>query len=241
MKLYNPAPGRKVTSPFGMRKHPLSGRWKMHNGTDYGGTFDVLAAGDGIVVRKGANMSTTNGFGNSLTIDHGSGIRTLYAHGAHASRFNVGDRIFKGDVVFRSGSTGASTGAHLHWEVHRNGTPVDPAPFLNNDGVTPTVGLPVNGRLDRNTWKVWQLVLKKDWGYQGIIDGVPGKMSWSAVQRSVVKHGYKGPIDGVDSPATRRAVQQRLADNGFYTGKIDGIWGRVTISGLQRALNAEKY
>lgn len=241
MKLYNPAPGRKVTSPFGMRKHPLSGRWKMHNGTDYGGTFDVLAAGDGIVVKKGANMSTTNGFGNSLTIDHGSGIRTLYAHGAHASRFNVGDRILKGDVVFRSGSTGASTGPHLHWEVHRNGSPVDPAPYLNNDGATPTVGLPVNGRLDRNTWKVWQLVLKKDWGYQGIIDGVPGKMSWSAVQRSIVPHGYKGPIDGVDGPATRRGVQQRLADKGFYTGRIDGIWGRVTITGLQTALNAEKY
>lgn len=241
MKLYNPAPGRKVTSPFGMRKHPITGRWKMHNGTDYGGVFDVLAAGDGIVVVKGANMSTTNGFGNSLTIDHGSGVRTLYAHGAHASRFNVGDRILKGEVVFRSGSTGASTGPHLHWEVHLNGKPVDPTPYLNNNGQSPTTGIPVNGKLDRTTWRVWQLTLKKSWGYQGIVDGVPGKMSWAAVQRSGVEFGYKGKIDGIPGPLTRAAVQRRLQAKGFYDGKIDGIWGRVTHSGIQRALNAEKY
>jgi hypothetical protein len=241
MKLYNPAPKRKVTSPFGMRKHPITGVWRMHNGTDYGGTFDVLAAADGIVFRKGANMSTRNGFGHSITIDHGSGIRTLYAHGAHASRFNVGDRILKGDVVFRSGSTGASTGPHLHFEVHRNGSPVDPTPFFNNDAMSPTVGLIVNGTLDRGTWRVWQLVLKKDWGYTGLIDGVPGRMSWSAVQRSVVSYGYKGAIDGVPGPLMRSAVQRRLQSKGFYTGNIDGVWGKVTITGLQRALNAENY
>lgn len=241
MKLYNPAPGRKVTSPFGMRKHPITGRWRMHNGTDYGGVFDVLAAADGIVVKRGANMSTTNGFGNSLTIDHGSGIRTLYAHGAHASRFNVGDRILKGEVVFRSGSTGASTGPHLHWEVLRNGTPVDPTPYLNNDGQSPTTGLTVNGKLNRDTWRVWQLVLKKDWGYQGIVDGIPGKMSWAAVQRSGVEYGYKGKIDGIPGPLTRASVQIRLKAKGFYEGKVDGVWGKVTISGLQRALNAGKY
>jgi hypothetical protein len=213
----------------------------MHNGTDYGGTFDVLAAADGRVIRKGANMNPRNGFGHSLTIDHGSAISTLYAHGAHASRFNVGDRILKGDVVFRSGSTGASTGPHLHFEVHRSGRPVDPTPFFNNDGMSPTASIPVNGKLDKTTWRVWQMVLKKDWGYEGIIDGIPGRMSWSAVQRSVVKYGYKGPIDGVAGVTTRSAVQLRLADKGFYTGKIDGAWGKVTITGLQRALNAEKY
>jgi peptidoglycan hydrolase-like protein with peptidoglycan-binding domain len=213
----------------------------MHNGTDYGGTFDVLAAADGIVVKKGSNMSPTNGYGHSLTIDHGSGISTLYAHGAHASSFKVGYRILKGEVVYRSGSTGASTGPHLHFEVLRNGRAVDPTPFFNNDAVSPTVGIPVNGRLDKTTWRVWQLVLKKDWDYIGVIDGIPGRMSWSAVQRSVVKYGYTGKIDGIAGPQTRLAVQRRLADKGFYTGKIDGIWGKVTISGIQRALNAEKY
>lgn len=213
----------------------------MHNGTDYGGVFNVLAAADGKVVKKGSNMSTTNGYGHSLTIDHGSGISTLYAHGAHASEFKVGDRILKGQVVYRSGSTGASTGPHLHFEVRRNGKAVDPAPYFNNNGQSATVGLAVNGRLDRNTWRAWQLVLKKDWGYQGIIDGIPGKMSWSAVQRSVVQYGYKGKIDGVPGPLTRAAVQRRLQDKGFYTGKIDGIWGRVTNSAIQTSLNAGKY
>jgi murein DD-endopeptidase len=241
MKIFNPAPRRPIRSPFGMRWHPIHKAWRMHNGIDYGGTFDVLAAADGKVVKKGANMSKVNGFGHSLTVDHGSGISTLYAHGAHASRFNVGDRILKGEVVYRSGSTGSSTGPHLHFEVRRGGKPVDPNPFFNNDGVSPTVGIPVNGRLDKTTWRVWQLVLKKDWGYRGIVDGIAGKMTWEAVQRSVVAYGYTGRIDGIANPQTRAAVQRRLADKGFYTGKIDGVWGRVTITGLQAALNAEKY
>ena len=224
-----------------MRKHPITGVWRKHNGTDYGGIFNVLAAGDGIVVVKGANMSHLNGFGNSLTIDHGSGVRTLYAHGAQASRFNVGDRVLKGDVIFRSGATGAATGPHLHWEVHRNGTPVDPTPYLNNSGETPTVGIPVNGKLDKTTWRVWQLVLKKNHGYQGIVDGIPGELTWKAVQRSGQQFGYTGPVDGKPGPNTRKAVQRRLQAHGFYTGAIDGEWGKVTITALQLALNAEKY
>jgi peptidoglycan hydrolase-like protein with peptidoglycan-binding domain len=83
--------------------------------------------------------------------------------------------------------------------------------------------------------------LKEDWGYEGIIDGIPGKLSWSAVQRSAVQYGYRGPIDGTPGPLTRTAVQRRLADKGFYAGKIDGIWGRGTIGGLQNALNKGAY
>jgi hypothetical protein len=241
MKLYNPALGQQRRSPFGMRKHPIHGTWRMHNGIDYGGTFEVKSAQDGIVVKKGANMSKKNGFGHSLTIDHGSNIRTLYAHGAHASRFNVGDRIKKGDVVFTSGTTGSSTGVHLHFEVHLNGKPVDPEPYFDSNGLDPVLPLPNSGKLDRNTWKMWQLVLKKSWKYTGIVDGLPGKMSWSAVQRSVVGHGYTGKIDGVPSKTMYMALQRRLAANGFYTGKIDGIFGRISISSLQVALNANKY
>lgn len=241
MRLHNPAPNRRVTSPYGMRKHPISGVWRMHNGIDYGGTFNVLAAGDGIVIRKGSNMNPRNGFGHSVTIDHGSGIRTLYAHGAQASRLNIGDRVRTGDVIFKSGATGAATGPHLHFEVHRSGRTVDPNPFFVNDGVSPTVGLPVNGRLDKATWRVWQLVLKEQWGYEGIIDGIPGRMTWSAVQRSVVSYGYKGKIDGIPGPLTRKGVQTRLAKKKYYTGKIDGIWGPITISAIQRALNDKNY
>jgi peptidoglycan hydrolase-like protein with peptidoglycan-binding domain len=244
MRLDNPGKGQQRRSPFGMRKHPISGRWRMHNGIDYannGKSFKVKAAQDGIVVKKGSNMSTTNGFGHSLTIDHGSGIRTLYAHGAQASRFKVGDRVKRGDLVFDAGTTGASTGIHLHFEVHLNGKPVDPEPYYTSNGVDPVVPLFTTGRLDRETWRRWQSVLKKSWKYEGIVDGIPGKMTWSAVQRSVVEYGYGGKIDGIPGPLTRRAVQQRLHDKGFYNGKIDGIWGKVTITALQVALGENKY
>ena len=244
MKLYNPGKGYDRRSPFGMRKHPITGAWRMHNGIDYANnakTFPVKAAQDGIVVKKGSNMSKANGFGHSLTIDHGSGIRTLYAHGAHASRFSVGDRIKLGDLVFAAGTTGSSTGIHLHFEVHLKGKPVNPEPYFGSNGLDPVVVLPTTGRLDRNTWKMWQLVLKKSWKYPGIIDGIPGKMSWSAVQRSAVQYGYTGKIDGIPGPMTRMSVQRRLQDKGYYNGKIDGKWGKVTITGLQSALNENKY
>jgi hypothetical protein len=241
MKLDNPGKGQQKRSPFGMRKHPMTGAWKMHNGIDYANEFRVKAAQDGIVVKKGSNMSTKNGFGHSLTIDHGSGIRTLYAHGKSASTFNVGDRIRRGDLVFISGTTGASTGVHLHFEVHLNGRPVDPEPYYSNNGVDPVVPVITTGRLDKQTWKRWQAVLKKSWKYEGLVDGVPGKMTWAAVQRSVVECGYTGKIDGIPGLMTRRAVQQRLANKGFYTGKIDGVWGRVTITALQVALTENKY
>jgi len=241
MKLYNPAVGGTKRSPFGMRLHPIHKVWRMHNGIDYGGTFPVKAAQDGIVVGKGANMSVKNGFGHSLTIDHGSGIRTLYAHGKAASTFRPGDRIKKGDTIFTSGMTGSATGVHLHFEVHFNGKPVDPEPYFSSNGLDPVVPLLTTGKLDRNTWRMWQLVLKKSWKYAGIIDGIPGKMSWSAVQRSVVPYGYTGKIDGVPGRSTYMALQRRLADKGFYGGKIDGIFGRVSITALQVALNENKY
>jgi peptidoglycan hydrolase-like protein with peptidoglycan-binding domain len=232
IKLLNPAPGRPVTSPFGWRVHPISGRRRMHNGTDYGGTFTVLAAQDGIVVRKGANMSTINGFGHSLTIDHGSGIRTLYAHGREASRFSVGDRVKAGDVIYTSGSTGASTGAHLHWEVHLNGTPVDPAPYLNFNGNSELV---VNGRMNRETWRAFQVVLKKDWGYAGVVDGIAGPQTWRAIQESGRAYGYAGPFDGRENVETRKAVQRRIG------ATPSGRWDVITVSALQRTLNAGQY
>lgn len=204
----------------------------MHNGTDYGGTFSVLAAQDGIVVVKGSNMDPLRGFGHSLTIDHGSGVRTLYAHGREASRFNVGDRVKAGDVIYTSGSTGASTGPHLHWEVHLNGKPVDPAPYLNFNGNSELV---VNGRLDRDTWRAFQVVLKKDWGYAGVVDGVPGPQTWRAVQESGRAYGYSGPFDGKENAEIRKAVQRRIGVT------PNGTWDRITISALQRTLNAGQY
>lgn len=245
MKLSHPAPGRPITSPYGPRRHPITGEMgKMHHGIDFGGSFNVLSAGDGIVDHIGWSP---RGGGHVVIIKHASNLYTVYYHGAHKAPYKKGDRVKAGDFIYRAGTTGASTGNHLHFEARTSrlwGRTVDPLPLIEGSApvpVAPTL-LNVNGQMDRNTWKAWQVVLKDDWGYRGIIDGRPGKMTWSAIQRSGVKYGYsKSAIDGIPGPNTRRAVQKRLQASGFYKGAIDGTWGRGTISGLQRALNANKY
>jgi len=125
----------------------------------------------------------------------------------------------------------------------------DDRPDLDVDpGIVPSIGGPenfmhglkVDGRLGRRTWRAWQETLKDKYGYRGIIDGRPGKMTWTAIQKSTGKH-YKGRIDGIKGPLTRKAVQLRLQELGEYSMAIDGVWGRGTISALQRALNKGKY
>jgi murein DD-endopeptidase MepM/ murein hydrolase activator NlpD len=247
LKLYNPAPGRKITSPYGPRRHPITGEFnKMHHGTDFGGTFRVLAAQDGIVEHIGWSP---NGGGHVVIIKHASNLYTVYYHGREATQLKKGDRVRAGDFIYMSGNTGASNGAHLHLEVRRSrrwGDTIDPMSMIV-DGNTPEpdntvseAGLKVDGKLEANTWRAWQEVLKAKYGYRGIVDGRPGKMTWEAVQRSTGKH-YTGAIDGIPGPLTRKAVQKKLKDLKEYDGKIDGIWGRGTIGALQRALNARKY
>lgn len=121
-RLMQPIPGR-VGSGFGMRKHPISGVYKMHNGVDIGGrTGDpIRAAAPGRVIFAGWR----GGYGNCVIIDHGGGLSTLYAH---ASRLYVsqGQSVTQGQTIAAVGSTGYSTGPHLHWEVRINGQPVNP-------------------------------------------------------------------------------------------------------------------
>jgi hypothetical protein len=244
MRLSNPAPGRPVTSGYGVRRHPITGRTAKHRGIDYGGVFPVLSAGDGVVAAIGANMSRT-GFGHWVRINHGSGVFTFYAHGAQATRLRRGQRVRAGDIIFTAGATGGATGPHLHFEVRKSrngamGTDVDPTPYLTQQGV-PARPLRVTGREDRATWREWQNQLKARWGYNGIIDGIPGRLTHMAIQRSVRAHGYGGPIAGNMGPMTRRGVQQKLKDLGYYDGPVDGIYGRFTWSGLQRCLNDGRW
>lgn len=239
MKLANPAPGRPITSPYGPRRHPITGQLgRMHHGVDYGGTFDVLAAADGIVDHIG--WSATGG-GHVVIIKHATNLYTVYYHGAHKSKYNKGDRITQGAIIYRSGATGAATGPHLHFEVRLSrkwGHTADPMAYIGRE--QPVDKLPgplkVDGKLGKHTWMAWQENLKRNWGYEGIIDGIPGKLTHIAIQRSV-----NAAMDGILGPDTRRRVQKRLKDNDFYLGPIDGIWGRGTISALQRALNVNNY
>lgn len=122
-----PAPGYSVSSNFGPRRDPFIGRLAQHSGIDFRAPTGapILAAGAGTVVNAGWN----GGYGRMVEIDHGRGLTTRYAH---MSRIAVqeGDRVEKGAVLGRVGSTGRSTGPHLHFEVRRSGDAVDPRPFL---------------------------------------------------------------------------------------------------------------
>ena len=239
MKLLNPAPGRSITSPYGPRRHPITGQLgKMHHGVDFGGTFDVLAVADGIVDHVGYSAS---GGGHVVIIKHATNLYSVYYHGRERTLYNKGDRILQGSKVYVSGSTGASTGPHLHFELRKSrrwGDTQDPMAFIDREVTidpSPSV-LTVDGKLGKRTWRRWQEILKRDWGYEGIIDGVAGKLTNIAIQRSV-----NATMDGIMGPQTRKRVQKRLKDADFYLGPIDGIWGRGTITALQRALNQNKY
>ena len=118
----------RVTSPYGMRRSPISGRNEFHSGIDIGapnGT-NFIAADGGVVTFSG----WMNGFGNTIIIDHGDGISTLYAHNSR-NTVRVGESVVAGQVIGNIGSTGWSTGPHSHFEVRFNGQHVDPMSFLN--------------------------------------------------------------------------------------------------------------
>ena len=125
-----PAPGyTTITSRFGMRFHPVLKVYSLHKGTDIGaptGSY-VVASNDGVVI----SSTYTTGYGNMVMIDHGGGIVTLYAHGSELIA-QLGDQVKKGDLIMKVGSTGWSTGPHLHFEVRFNGQPIDSLEFLNN-------------------------------------------------------------------------------------------------------------
>jgi murein DD-endopeptidase MepM/ murein hydrolase activator NlpD len=128
--LARPVPG-PVTSPFGMRVHPIFGYTALHDGTDFGGGCGtpMYAAADGRVVAEYYSSS----YGHRLMIDHGFqrgvGLATIYNH-ATGYPLNVGDHVARGQVVGYVGSTGWSTGCHLHFTVMANGNPVDPSNWL---------------------------------------------------------------------------------------------------------------
>lgn len=124
----NPAPGRDITSRFGNRADPFLGRLAMHAGVDFrfAPGDEIRCSGAGKVIAAGA----AGGYGNMVEIDHGNGISTRYGHMSRVL-VSVGDTVETGDVVGLAGSTGRSTGTHLHYEVRRDGEAVDPMRFLN--------------------------------------------------------------------------------------------------------------
>jgi murein DD-endopeptidase MepM/ murein hydrolase activator NlpD len=118
------------TSGFGVRSDPFQGRAAMHAGIDLAGPSGtpIYATADGTVQRAGWN---SGGYGNLVELDHGRGIATRYGH-MSAILVRPGDRITRGQVIGRMGSTGRSTGCHLHYEVRIDGRAVNPIPFMKS-------------------------------------------------------------------------------------------------------------
>jgi murein DD-endopeptidase MepM/ murein hydrolase activator NlpD len=116
-----------ITSPFGYRIHPILGYRKLHTGVDFGVGYGtpIHAADSGTVIYA----TWMGGYGNVIIIDHGRGISTLYGHQSSLA-VGTGTRVVRGQVVGYVGSTGFSTGPHLHFEVRVNGVPVDPMGYL---------------------------------------------------------------------------------------------------------------
>ena len=125
-QLVRPVPG-VIESGFGPRFHPILGYSRMHNGLDM-----HCESGDAIVAAEAGTVilaGTKGGFGKTIMIDHGGGMVTLYAHQSGYA-VSTGDSVGAGQVVGYCGSTGLSTGPHLHFEVRINGNPVNPANYL---------------------------------------------------------------------------------------------------------------
>ena len=119
-----PINGARLSSPYGMRKHPIDGFNKMHRGTDFAapeGT-PIMASGDGVVIKA----SWCGGGGNCVKIKHNSSYSTVYAHMSKFSRLaKAGNRVKQGQIIGYVGSTGKSTGPHLHYEVIFNGKKIN--------------------------------------------------------------------------------------------------------------------
>jgi murein DD-endopeptidase MepM/ murein hydrolase activator NlpD len=122
----SPVPNGHLTSPFGNRFHPILHYVRMHTGLDIGAPYgsQIVAASGGQVILAG----WSGGYGRSVRIDHGSGITTVYGHMSGLT-VSSGQRVSAGQLIGYVGSTGLSTGPHLHFEVRRGGVPVNPAGF----------------------------------------------------------------------------------------------------------------
>ncbi|GAW41745.1 Murein DD-endopeptidase MepM [Brevundimonas sp. SH203] len=124
---------RRVSSTFGFRTHPISGYKKMHQGIDFAATTGtpVVAPADGVVVEA----RRWGGYGNWLRIRHNNGLESGYGHlSRYGSGVRAGQRVSQGQIVAYVGSTGASTGPHLHYELWRNGQRINPAGVRTQEG-----------------------------------------------------------------------------------------------------------
>ena len=124
----SPTKGGWVSSLFGKRADPITGKIEFHAGVDYAGKSGspILAVASGIITWSGARY----GYGNVVEINHGNGYQTRYAHNKK-NLVVVGQKVDQGQVIALMGSTGRSTGSHVHFEVLNNGKAVNPKKYIS--------------------------------------------------------------------------------------------------------------
>jgi murein DD-endopeptidase MepM/ murein hydrolase activator NlpD len=127
-KWIKPIPGAEITSPYGMRLHPIQKVMKPHTGIDFAATYGqpTIAARSGTITSSG---DKNDGYGTTVEIDHGDGYTSLYAHLSQAL-VSPGQKVDQGTTIGLAGSTGQSTGVHSHFEIRKDGNLIDPATLL---------------------------------------------------------------------------------------------------------------
>jgi murein DD-endopeptidase MepM/ murein hydrolase activator NlpD len=204
MKLVKPWPDPYKVNPnggYGNRRHPITGRTKKHRGLDVAYSGFIYSPADGEVVHKGAALNKSTGGGYTLIVKHASDLYTVYYHLREPSELAVGAKVRLGDVLAHTGTTGASTGVHLHFETRKSrrwGSDFNPETVIDMsrsaaNGATPgqsatpakpvaPSNLKVDGVMGRGTWTRFQQYLQRLGHYTGKIDGKPGPQTYRALQ-----------------------------------------------------------
>lgn len=131
IKWTKPCTYRLLSSPYGYRIHPITGQYKFHSGVDLAGPqgTPIVATRDGTVTM--AKTGYNSGNGNYVTINHGDGFSSSYLHMLENLQVSVGQKVKAGQIIGYMGSTGMSTGPHLHFTIYYNGSTVNPADYIN--------------------------------------------------------------------------------------------------------------
>ena len=183
-----PINGARLSSGFGTRRHPISGYTRLHKGTDFAAPTGtpIMAAGNGVVERA----SRYGGYGHYVRLRHANGFQTAYAHlSRYGAGIKKGRRVRQGDIIGYVGSTGASTGPHLHYEVIKNGK------HLN----AMTLKLPTGRKLDGDILKAFQT-------RREAIDAIRASLGADLTEATTV---------ALDTPGDQAAATPTLGDSAF--------------------------
>jgi murein DD-endopeptidase MepM/ murein hydrolase activator NlpD len=204
VQLLKPWPDPHTVNPngrYGDRRHPISGRRLKHRGLDVGYSGLIYSPADGEVVHKGADLNKRTGGGYTLIVKHATDLYTVYYHLREPSTLAVGAKVALGEVLGHTGTTGASTGVHLHLETRkaqRFGTDFNPETVTDMTKSAANSATP-----DTSATPSKPAPLK--------VDGVIGPGTWSRFQSYLTAQGhYTGKIDGKPSSATYKALQSWL-------------------------------